>query len=144
MPDPKTNANLLLRVRDASDREAWAEFVEIYRPVIIRLARTKGMQDADTEDLAQRVLISIAGAIDRFEPDDQRAKFRTWVRRIAQNAILNALTRGKREHSGDDSIRSLLEREPASFGPASELIRIEYRREAVSYTHLTLPTICSV
>lgn len=129
MPDPKTNANLLLRVRNASDREAWSEFVEIYRPVIVRLARTKGMQDADADDLAQRVLISIAGAIDRFEPNDQRAKFRTWVRRIAENAILNALTRGRREQTGDESLQSLLEREPASYGPDSDLLRIEYRRE---------------
>jgi RNA polymerase sigma-70 factor (ECF subfamily) len=129
MPDPKTNTQLLLRVRDASDHEAWAEFAEIYCPVIVRLAKTKGMQDADAEDLSQRVLISIAAAIDRFEPDADRARFRTWLRRVAENAILNALTRGRREESGDESIRSLLEREPATFGPDSDLLRIEYRRE---------------
>lgn len=130
MAEPETQESLLLRVRDPSDREAWFEFTEIYRPVIIRLARTKGLQDADAEDLAQRVLLSIAGAIKRFEPDESRARFRTWLKRIAENAILNALTRRARDRaSGDDAARSLLEQEPASSGPDSDLLRIEYRRE---------------
>ena len=155
MTDSETHASLLLRVRDPSDREAWFEFAEIYRPVIVRLARTKGLQDADADDLAQRVLVSIAGAIDRFEPDDKRAKFRTWLKRVSENAILNAITRRSKDVGiGGDVIDSLLEREPASCGPDSDLLRIEYRREVfnwaarrirdefepVSYTHLTLPT----
>ena len=134
MSDPETHASLLLRVRDPSDREAWFEFAEIYRPVIVRLARTKGMQDADADDLAQRVLVSIAGAIDRFEPNDKRAKFRTWLKRISENAILNAITRGAKDvGTGGDVIDSLLEREPASCGPDSDLLRIEYRREVFNW-----------
>ena len=134
MSDPETHASLLLRVRDPSDREAWFEFAEIYRPVIVRLARTKGMQDADADDLAQRVLVSIAGAIDRFEPNDKRAKFRTWLKRVSENAILNAITRGAKDvGTGGDVIDSLLEREPASCGPDSDLLRIEYRREVFNW-----------
>ncbi len=134
MTDPETHASLLLRVRDPSDREAWFEFAEIYRPVIVRLARTKGMQDADADDLAQRVLVSIAGAIDRFEPNDKRAKFRTWLKRVSENAILNAITRGAKDvGTGGDVIDSLLEREPASCGPDSDLLRIEYRREVFNW-----------
>ena len=134
MSDPETHASLLLRVRDPSDREAWFEFAEIYRPVIVRLARTKGMQDADADDLAQRVLVSIAGAIDRFEPNDKRAKFRTWLKRVSENAILNAITRGSKDvGTGGDMFDSLLEREPASCGPDSDLLRIEYRREVFNW-----------
>jgi len=44
------------------------------------------------EDLAQQVLISVAGGIQRWETDPRRARFRTWLRRVADNAILNALT----------------------------------------------------
>jgi len=39
---PETRPSLLLRVRDPGDRAAWDEFSEIYRPVIMRLARVSG------------------------------------------------------------------------------------------------------
>ena len=90
---PDTRESLILRVRDSEDREAWDQFSQIYRPVICRLAAKKGMQAADAEDLAQQVLVSVSRAIERWEPDAERAKFRTWLKRVTDNAILNALTR---------------------------------------------------
>ena len=76
MTHPETRASLLMRVRDRNDHEAWYEFEEIYRPVIYRIAMFKGLQSADAEDLAQRVMLSVSGAIDRFQPQGP-AKFRT-------------------------------------------------------------------
>lgn len=42
MSNPETRASLLLRVRDASDQDAWAEFAEIYQPVIRAMAIGRG------------------------------------------------------------------------------------------------------
>jgi RNA polymerase sigma factor (sigma-70 family) len=127
---PETRASLLLRVRDPADQAAWTEFVEIYRPVILRLARHKGMQAADAEDVAQRVLVSIARAVQRREHDRQRAKFRTWLHRVAHNAILNALTREKPDRgSGNSAQLGLLNRQQALEGPDSDLLQLEHRRE---------------
>jgi RNA polymerase sigma-70 factor (ECF subfamily) len=74
---PETRPSLILRVRDANDADAWNQFATLYRPVILRLARRKGIQAADAEDLAQQVLLSVAGAMERWQPDQQRARFRT-------------------------------------------------------------------
>ena len=82
---PETRPSLLVRVKDPTDRQAWSQFVEVYRPVIHRLARRKGLQHADAEDLVQRVLVAVAGSIDRWEHDARRAKFRTWLHRVAHN-----------------------------------------------------------
>ncbi len=130
MTAPETRPSLLIRVRDHEDRDAWDEFAQIYRPVIMRLAHIRGLQSADAEDLAQRVLMAVARAIPNWEPDPVRAKFRTWLRTIADNAILNALTRGLPDHaSGDDDMRLLLEKRPANDGPESGLLQVEFRRE---------------
>jgi RNA polymerase sigma-70 factor (ECF subfamily) len=129
-PSPETRASLLLRVRNPSDQEAWEEFVEIYRPVILRLARQKGMQDADAEDVAQLVLHSVAKAVERREHDPARARFRTWLHRVAHNAILNALARGKPDRGSGDSVQlAVLNQQEARSGPDSDLLRLEYRRE---------------
>ena len=67
--NPETRASLLIRVRDPADQAAWHEFVEIYRPIILRLARQKGMQEADAEDVAQQVLVTLAKAVEQHEHD---------------------------------------------------------------------------
>jgi len=129
-PSPETRPSLLIRVRDPTDQAAWQEFVEIYRPVILRLARQKGMQAADAEDVAQVVLAAVAKAVEQREHDPKRAKFRTWLRRVANNAILNALSRGRPDRgSGNPALQSLLDRQESPQGPDSDLLRLEYRRE---------------
>lgn len=127
---PETRASLLFRVRDPADQTAWNEFVEIYQPLIVRLARQKGMQEADAEDVAQQVLMAVARAVEQREHDPKRAKFRTWLGRVAHNAILNALTRGKPDRgSGDSAMLALLAEHASDTGPDSELLRLEHRRE---------------
>ena len=115
---PETRPSLLIRVRDPADQAAWQEFVEIYRPVILRLAQQKGMQAADAEDMAQEVLAAVAKAVERREHDPQRAKFRTWLHRVANNAILNALTREKPDRgSGDSALQAVLDQKESPSGP---------------------------
>jgi RNA polymerase sigma factor (sigma-70 family) len=127
---PETRASLLIRVRDPADQAAWHEFVEIYRPVILRLARQKGMQEADADDVAQQVLVAVAQAVEQREHDPRRAKFRTWLHRVAQNTILNALSRGRPDRgSGDSALLAVLGRHESHTGADSDLLRLEYRRE---------------
>ncbi len=127
---PETRPSLLIRVRDPADQAAWQEFVEIYQPVIVRLAQHKGMQAADADDLGQDVLAAVANAVQRWEHDPKRAGFRTWLQRVANNAILDALTRAKPDRAaGGPSLQVALSQKEARNGPDSDLLRLEYRRE---------------
>ncbi|RPI87582.1 MAG: sigma-70 family RNA polymerase sigma factor, partial [Planctomycetaceae bacterium] len=122
--------SLLIRLRDRGNREAWQEFVEIYRPVIWRLAVLKGLQDSDAHDLVQQVLMSVARSIDRWKPDPERARFRTWLNRVAENAILSALNRRRPDQgSGDSDVQAILESQASDNDPETGLLRLEYRRE---------------
>jgi RNA polymerase sigma factor (sigma-70 family) len=127
---PETRPSLLIRVRDPADQAAWQEFVEIYRPVILRIAQYKGVQAADAEDIAQEVLVAVAKAVEQREHDPKRAKFRTWLHRVANNIILDALTRGKPDRgAGGSSLQAVLAQKESRDGPDSDLLRLEYRRE---------------
>jgi len=138
---PETRQSLLVRLKDRADGEAWQEFTEIYQPLIFRLACQRGLQHADAEDLVQQVLSAVARAIDRWEADPQRARFRTWLSRIASNAIINALTRGRADRAtGDSQLQELLAEQPASNEPASELLRIEHRREVFRWAARQIQT----
>ena len=129
MPVPETRPSLLLRIRDHDDRQAWAEFVTLYRPVVCQLARRHGMQPADADDLAQQVLISISRAIERFDPENGQARFRTWLKTIARHAIINALTRGVPDRAvGGGDAMDLLHQQPAASQETQSLM-LQYRRE---------------
>ena len=93
---PETRESLLIRLADADDARAWDEFVAIYRPMILRLGLRKGLQVCDAEDMTQRVLMSVSRAISEWEKDPARGGFRTWLRSVTRNAILNTLQRGPR------------------------------------------------
>ncbi len=125
---PETRASLLIRIRDCDNCEAWEQFVKMYRHVIYRMAIAKGMQPADADDLTQQVLCSVSQSIERFEPDGQRAKFRTWLQTIARRAIINALTRVPIDRGeGGSDVLKLLNGQPSP--EASAEIETAYRRE---------------
>lgn len=132
MNQPKTSQSLLIRIRNSDDRDAWIQFSDIYRPAIVRFAKQKGLQNADAEDLAQQVLIAVSKSIQSWQPDPSRASFRTWLNRVAHNAIINIITRKKPDRAaGDSQVMAMLEESPAD----SEIgeLTIEIRREVFRY-----------
>jgi RNA polymerase sigma-70 factor (ECF subfamily) len=130
---PETRLSLIVRLKDRQDREAWGEFLEIYRPLVYRLALGKGLQHADAEDVVQQVFGSVARAVDRWRPDAERARFRTWLTTIAHNAIVNALSRRLPDRaSGDTAERELLA-EYAADSAESQMLLVASRREVFQW-----------
>ena len=110
---PETRSSLLAQVRSPDNREAWEQFVLIYRPVIYRMARRRGMQDADAQDIVQTVLMRVAGAVNRWEKTEPGTRFRHWLRRVAKNAIFTALSRSPNDAaSGGSNVHDLLTKQP--------------------------------
>ena len=130
---PDTRLSLIVRLKDRRDREAWGEFLEIYRPLVCRLAAAQGLQHADAEDVAQQVFASVAGAVERWQPDAERAKFRTWLTTIARNAILNALARRPLDRASGDTVERDLLAACAADPAESQLLVAESRREVFQW-----------
>ena len=71
-------------------------------------------------------LLAVARAVDRFQPDRSRARFRTWLYRITHNEFCNQLAVTRRvEGSGDTAVQSLLDQQPS---PTEDGFSVEYRR----------------
>ena len=131
---PETSHSLIARVKDLADGAAWTEFLGIYRPVVYRLARKRGMQDADAQDVTQRVFLSISQAIDRWEPEPNGPPFRAWLVTVTRNAITKALTRSRPDvGAGAAAVMELLEALPADDPRTTAEFVLESRREALRW-----------
>lgn len=128
---PDTRASLILKIADARNARAWDEFARLYQPVVYRLARRRGFQDADAEELVQEVMLAVSRAVEGWVPDPERGRFRVWLHRIARNLMINFLTRRKHQvwGTGDSGMRRLLEAECEPDSAVSQMFEVEYRRE---------------
>lgn len=129
---PKTRASLILRLRHSDDQVAWSEFVEIYQPLIFRLARRKGLQEADALDLTQDVMTRVAKAIRQFDPHGA-GTFRGWISRITRNLAIDFLrSKHRRQVTADDSsIRQMIENTPSIED--SRWFDVEHRRQVFAW-----------
>jgi RNA polymerase sigma factor (sigma-70 family) len=133
--EPSTRRSLLIRLRDLEDEGAWSEFTEIYGPLVQRLARRRGLQEADAQDIVQEVFRAVSQAIERYDPDPDRGSFRAWLSRIARNLIINLFAAQQRQPrgTGDCDVQRLLEQCPDPAGEDSVLFEVEYRGRLIAW-----------
>src|SRR4051795_1527287 len=81
----------LLGLLRAGDRNAFAELVDAWSPMLLRVARLHVSTHASAEEVVQETWLAVIRQLDRFEG---RSSLRTWVFRILEN---QARTRGVRE-----------------------------------------------
>ncbi len=131
---PRTRPSLLLRLRGERDERAWAEFLLLYEPLVLRLMRRRGLQESDARDTTQQVLLRISGAIERYQPDGAEASFRRWLFRVARNVVVTFLTKRSRQAEAMDD-RQLAEVLDATLAvsPESDLFDQEYRQQVLAW-----------
>jgi RNA polymerase sigma-70 factor (ECF subfamily) len=91
-----TRTSLILRVRDRTDADSWAEFVELYEPLLLSYVRSRGPSEADARDIVQDIFILLLKALPDFELDHSKGRFRTWLWRIMMSALAD---RARRQRS---------------------------------------------
>lgn len=142
MTAPQTRRSLLLRLQNAGDQQAWGEFLEIYQPLILRLTRQRGLQEADAHEVTQEVLVAIAGSIGRWETDPARGSFRGWLATIARNLVVNFLIRQSRHPrgTGNSDFARWLDEVPANDNGESRLFDLEHRRQTFLWAAAEIET----
>lgn len=114
-----TRLTLLIRLRDRADRLSWQEFHDRYGQLLYRYARSRGASHADAEDAVQDVEMYLFKALEGFEYDAGKGRFRSYLRAAVVHALARRASRdarqpallspekydyvaGQQEESGDD------------------------------------------
>ena len=132
MNEPRTtDAVLLARLVDPLDRDAWSEFVEIYRPLVIRLAQRLGLQYADADGLAQEVLLKVGKQAELWQPKQSNGSFRRWLSRVARNAAIDMLRRSRPDVAlGGTELLARLNNVASKSDQAEGILTEELERQA--------------
>lgn len=131
---PETRISLIGRLHDRADTAAWAEFVQIYQPMIQRIAQKRGLQYADAAEVTQEVLTRVSNAVDRWDPDPKKGTFRGWLYRMTRNLTIDHIRRNKspkmkRDSDSNFDLNQLAEPSPDE----SQEFQVEYERQLFNW-----------
>ncbi len=83
----QTASNLVKGITDFQNHQRWYEFNQLYRPMIRKILRDKGLRPDEMDDVVQEIYLSMLSTIERFQYDRSKGKFRSWLSKIAQRAV---------------------------------------------------------
>ncbi len=81
-----TRVSLLLRLRDRTDKLSWQDFHDRYGELLYRFARARGASAVDAEDIVQEVEMYLFKAMEGFEYDAAKGRFRAYLRSAVVHA----------------------------------------------------------
>ena len=67
----------------------WPEFVTVYEPFLLQNVRAAGVRPQDVRDVVQTVFVSLLRKLPGFQYDNRVGRFRGWLRRVVQNAVID-------------------------------------------------------
>ena len=125
----QTGATLFALLERPGDSGAWSRFVARYQPTIFRWCKSRGLQDADAEDVTQEVLGKFAKVAAVFIYDPTKSGFRAWLRTLTRHALADlARDKARAPSSGDARTQMLLDMLQTTDDLESRLDE-EYERE---------------
>ena len=115
---PETSISLLNRLQRSDAPENWDRLVGLYGPLLNIWLRKYGVQDSDTDDLIQDVMLAVSSNLRSFDHNGRPGAFRAWLRSILVNRLRNfwrARDRRPQVQGDSDIDRQLMElQDPAS------------------------------
>ena len=124
-----TNVELILRLANAQDQRAWADFVKQYEPLLFNTARKLGLNSNDAVDAVQEVFVHLGSVVPQWKPTGRPGAFRAWLVRVARNQMLSVIQRTnmlKAESAGNEANEFVLADQDGFR--ESTYFNIEFRR----------------
>lgn len=131
---PETRFSLIGKLTDPENVDAWQEFVELYQPLIFRIARRRGLQHADAAEVTQEVLTRVSKAVDRWQPDPGKGSFRGWLFQITRNLTIDHLRKaGRQPLNANSEIFPALAELPDQCDSSQHEFEKEYQRQLFAW-----------
>ena len=95
--DETTRSSVLRAVADTANEAAWTRFFDLYAGFVFSIARSKGLNDEDADDIVQVVFTDLARMMPKFQYDRARGKFRSYLIGLVNWRVIDRLRSVKRD-----------------------------------------------
>ena len=111
-----TRSSVLRAVADTENEAAWQRLFDLYAGFVFSIARSKGLNDADADDIVQTVFADLARNLPTFEYDRAKGRFRSYLSGLVHWRVNDRLRSGKR----DAELKSAIWEEAKSAASAED------------------------
>ena len=88
---------MLRAVADTENEAAWQRLFDLYAGFVFSIARSKGLNDADADDIVQTVFADLARNLPTFGYDRAKGRFRSYLSGLVHWRVNDRLRSGKRD-----------------------------------------------
>ena len=92
-----TRSSVLRAVANTENEAAWQRLFDLYAGFVFSIARSKGLNDADADDIVQVVFTDLARNLPTFQYDRAKGKFRAYLSGLVNWRVMDKLKVGKRD-----------------------------------------------
>ena len=92
-----TRSSVLKAVTDTENTAAWNRLFDLYAGFVFSIARSKGLNDSDADDIVQTVFADLARNLPTFEYDRAKGRFRSYLTGLVNWRVMDRLKASKRD-----------------------------------------------
>ena len=92
-----TRSSVLRAVANTENEAAWQRLFDLYAGFVFSIARSKGLNDADADDIVQVVFADLARNLPTFQYDRAKGKFRSYLSSLVNWRVMDKLKAGRRD-----------------------------------------------
>ena len=84
-----TRSSVLKAVADTENAAAWQRLFDLYAGLVFSIARSKGLNEEEADDVVQDVFIRLAEFLPTFEYSRMKGRFRSYLVNLVYNLIID-------------------------------------------------------
>ena len=92
-----TRSSVIRAVADTENAAAWNRLFDLYAGFVYSIARRKGLNDADADDIVQMVFADLARNLPSFKYDREKGRFRSYLAALVKWRVIDRLKAIRRD-----------------------------------------------
>ena len=92
-----TRSSVLKAVADTENTAAWNRLFDLYAGFVFSMARHKGLNETDADDIVQVVFADLARNLQTFKYDREKGRFRSYLTGLVNWRVMDRLEASKRD-----------------------------------------------
>ena len=92
-----TRSSVLRAVANTENEAAWHRFFDLYAGFVFSIARSKGLNDTDADDIVQMVFSDLARNLPSFKYDREKGRFRSYLAALVKWRVIDRLKAVRRD-----------------------------------------------